>query len=360
MLNSKYLQMLGSNAIYGSAPQEISDFTDPVTGQKVDVKRSDFVHDDSGRRGESSFGTVYEAKYQNQPFAIKKIDRIDFDNAHNRPRISFDREMDFLKEATGWNCPNIVKFHGYIRFRKSAWLILELMDCDMRDCLHKSGFYNKLAKLTPFERTCLGYMMLKDIANGLRYTHGVNPKSIVYMHRDIKPTNIMVKRNERRLAIIDFGSTKAIAEDELKIHSANAGHQLYLAPECMFTPRVYNESCDIWSLGITMIRFFTGKHPIDDMNDNTSSSSNGHGRNYEIYCRITGQDLDGNRFDWPINLDHNMHGLEPEFSQLINQCVQRTAEHRPSADEIYRISQEKVDAMENDDVEKLFDRFFCE
>ena len=349
-----------SNVLFGRAPQEneISDFTDPVTGQKVDVKRSDFVHDVSGKRGESSFGTVYEAKYQNQRFAIKKIDRIDFDNARNRPKISFDREMDFLKEATGWNCPNIVKFHGYIRFKKSAWLILELMDCDMRDCFErKSDFYNELAKLTPFERTCLGYIMLKDIANGLRYTHGVNPNSIVYMHRDIKPTNIMVKRNERRLAIIDFGSTKEISEDE---HSVNAGHQLYLAPECVLIHPKYNESCDIWSLGITMIRFFTGKHPIGDTNDNSSSSSNGYGRNFEIYCRITGQDLDGNKFDWPINLDHNKHGLEPEFSQLINQCVQRTAEDRPSADEIYRISKKKVDAMENDDVEKLFDRFFCE
>ena len=359
MLNNKYLQMM-RNAIYGRAPQEISDFTNPATGQKVDVKRVDFIHDYHGKRGESSFGTVYEAEYQNQPFAIKKIDRIDFDDAYNRPKVSFDREMDFLKEATGWNCPNIVKFHGYIRFEKSAWLILELMNSDLLDVLHKPNFYVKLAELTPSERTCLGYMMLKDISNGLRYTHGINPESNVYMHRDIKPTNIMVKRKERRLAIIDFGSTKKIAEDELRIHSAGAGHQLYLAPECLFDPPVYNELCDIWSLGITMIRFFTGKHPIDDMTDNTSSSSNGYGRDCLIYCRITGQDLDGSKFDWPINLDHNEHGLKPEFSQLINQCVQRTAKDRPSADEIYIISRKKVDEMKIDEIERLFDKFFCE
>ena len=339
---------------------DISDFTDPDTGENVEVKRSDFVHDDKGKRGESSFGIVYEARYQNRPFAIKKIDLIDFDDDNNRPKLSFDREMEFLKAASGWGCPNIVQFHGYVRFRKSAWFILELMDSDMLDLVRRPNFYDELAKLKPDERTCLGYMILRDISNGLRYTHGANPENKVYMHRDIKPNNIMVKRNERRLAIIDFGSTKKISEGELKIHSAGAGHQLYLAPECLSSPSKYNELCDIWSLGITMIRFFTGKHPIDEMNDSSSSSGyRCNEREYNIYCRITGKDLDGKKVDWPIELSSSEHGLQPQFCDLINQCVQRTAGNRPSAKKVYEFSKKKVDEMDIDKVERLFDRILA-
>ena len=65
--------------------------------------------------------------------------------------------------------------------------------------------------------------MLKDLANGLRVVHGANPSGTHYMHRDIKPNNIMVDKVARRLCLVDFGSTKKIAEKEMSCHSADAG-----------------------------------------------------------------------------------------------------------------------------------------
>ena len=347
---------LGANR---PAIAEISDFTDPTTGETVDVKRSDFIHDSSGKRGESSWGTVYEAKYRHDGcrYAIKKIDRIDFDDENNSPKLAFKREMDFLKEATGWQCPNIVRFHGYIQFSKSAWLILDLMDKDLLEIMRRDNFYSDLARLNVEERTCLGYMMLRDISNGLQLAHGANRQGKAYMHRDIKPNNIMVKCNERRLAIIDFGSTKEISKEELKVHSVAAGHQLYLAPECMVSPAKYNQLIDIWSLGITMIRFFSGKHPIYDDSADQASSSNDHQKNFEIYCRILGQDIDGDKYDWPIQLVSD--GLDQDFTRLINQCVNRDPSNRPSAQDIYDIASPIVNLMDPNLAVQLFDKFFC-
>ena len=341
----------------GSSVPEKSDFTDPITNRQVDVKRSDFIHDFKGKRGESSWGTVYEATYRhdNNRYAIKKIDRIDFDDKNNRPKLAFDREMEFLKTATQWQCPNIVKFYGYIQFSQKAWLILELMDKDLLEVMRGHNFYEDLAKLTVTERTSLGYMMLKDISNGLRCSHGENPKRTVYMHRDIKPNNIMVKCAERRLAIIDFGSTKEISKDELKIHSVGAGQQLYLAPECLLGPATYNQSCDIWSLGITMIRFFTGRHPVYE--DSSASSSNDHEKNYEIYCRISGVDIDGEKVDWPIRMASP--DLHSDFNKLVNQCVSREAGERPTAQKIYETAKQVVDQIDPVVVNRLFDTFFC-
>ena len=348
------------NAAKKSGPDS-SYFVNPLTNKVQDVRLVDFIEDGSVRGGDSSYGRVFEATYNNNRFAIKKIEGILMECENNRPAQAFEREMTFLRKTTDWKCENIVQFHGFIRTGETARLILELMDKDLSqtiESLKRSGLYNRMEEESK-DLEYMGYIILRDVSNGLRFTHGHNREKETFMHRDIKSSNIMFKRAEQRFAIIDFGTTKKITGEESKIHSAGAGQPYYEAPECTGFKATYCESCDIWSMGITMIKFITGKHPIWDDSSEESSSSDEHISNIKkgniIYERITGKGMDGEKIDHPIGLTSQF--LSQEFKNMINSCVNRDPKGRPSAQNIYEIAKKRADSMDPLRVEELFAKF---
>lgn len=82
------------------------------------------------------------------------------------------------------------------------------------------------------------------------------------IHRDIKPANIIAPPAPQPLALVDFGSAKAIADPEqLKRTATVIGSAGYAAPEQALGKAVY--ASDIFSLGVTCLHLLTGLHPFD-------------------------------------------------------------------------------------------------
>ena len=342
--------------------EESSYFVNPLTNQLEKVKLADFEEEkDSSKRRGCSWTNVYLATYNNSRFAIKKLTGLAMDSRSDgdRPTKAFEREMTFLRKTTDWKCDNIVKFHGFIRTGSTARIILERLDKDLSeviDSLNKSGIYQRMTEESR-DIENIGYIILRDISNGLRYIHGCNSEQETFMHRDVKASNIMVKCQEHRFALIDFGTTKEITvTEENKFHSVGAGQAYYEAPECLEYKPQYCESCDIWSLGITMIKFVTGKHPIWDEASDKTSTSNQCVKDNEIHRRIRGKDYDGNTYEWPIGLTSDF--LSQDFKNVINRCVNRNMSERPSAQDIFNIAGSKVNSMDMDSIKKLFSKFF--
>jgi serine/threonine protein kinase len=78
------------------------------------------------------------------------------------------------------------------------------------------------------------------------------------VHRDIKPDNVILE-SEGSLKLIDFGVVRVPGlEDSLP--EDIPGTQAYMAPE-MFDGEPGNEATDIYALGVTMFRAFTGEFP---------------------------------------------------------------------------------------------------
>jgi len=91
------------------------------------------------------------------------------------------------------------------------------------------------------------------------------------MHRDIKPTNVMVTMQDGRPApkIIDFGVAKAINQrlTEQTLMTAFAqmvGTPLYMSPEqAELSPLGVDTRSDIYSLGVLLYELLTGATPFD-------------------------------------------------------------------------------------------------
>ena len=78
------------------------------------------------------------------------------------------------------------------------------------------------------------------------------------IHRDIKPDNVILER-EGSLKLIDLGVVRVRGMEDFPPQDI-PGTPAYMAPE-MFDGEAGNEATDIYALGVTMFRAFTGEFP---------------------------------------------------------------------------------------------------
>ncbi len=107
----------------------------------------------------------------------------------------------------------------------------------------------------------------RQVARALDYAHSYTPPVI---HRDIKPTNILIENGSQRVVVTDFGIAKEIAAEVDQTEITRAGTLLgtlkYCPPE-----QIRNESldgsADIYALGMVIYEAYTGVHLFDRLND---------------------------------------------------------------------------------------------
>ena len=102
----------------------------------------------------------------------------------------------------------------------------------------------------------------RQVARALDSAHS-NPPVI---HRDIKPTNIMIEDRSGRVVVMDFGIAKELDESEMTKAGTvltKAGTVLgtlkYCPPEQM-RHEPLNGSADVYALGMVMYEAYTGMH----------------------------------------------------------------------------------------------------
>jgi serine/threonine protein kinase len=110
--------------------------------------------------------------------------------------------------------------------------------------------------LDEIEAPGIGQLVLifNQVAAALAHMH----RRGVY-HGDLKPSNIMVSE-DGRVKLIDFGTAWIKGEEKNRVQ----GTPQYMAPE-QAAERVVDERTDIYNLGATMYRMFTGRHAQQDI-----------------------------------------------------------------------------------------------
>jgi casein kinase II subunit alpha len=142
------------------------------------------------------------------------------------------REIKILKTVQGG--PNIIKLLDIVRDQESKTpaLIMEYVDTGDRPLRHN------MTKFTDFD---VRYYIF-EIMKGLDFCHS---KGV--MHRDLKPGNVMIDVEKRKVRIIDWG----LAEYYHKSmdYNVRVATRHYKGPELLVDYRMYDYSLDMWSLG---------------------------------------------------------------------------------------------------------------
>jgi mitogen-activated protein kinase kinase len=177
--------------------------------------------------------------------AMKEI-RLELDEAKFAQIIM---ELDILHRCVS---PFIIDFYGAFFQEGAVYMCVEFMDGGSIDKIYEGGVpENILRKVTL--STVMGLKALKDEHN--------------IIHRDVKPTNILVN-TKGQVKICDFGVSGNLVAS---IAKTNIGCQSYMAPERISgggmqqtgapSAGTYSVQSDIWSLGLSIIECSVGRYP---------------------------------------------------------------------------------------------------
>ena len=109
--------------------------------------------------------------------------------------------------------------------------------------------------------------LFAELADGLQHAHenGV-------VHRDVKPSNIMVDR-AGRLRLLDFGLARLEGDETVTLSGDRVGTPLYMSPEQASVQKIdIDHRADVYSLGVTLYELLTSRTPFrgKDRNDTLS------------------------------------------------------------------------------------------
>nr|POE86445.1 protein kinase wis1 [Quercus suber] len=178
--------------------------------------------------------------------AMKEM-RLELDDAKF---ASIIMELDILHRCTS---AFIVDFYGAFFQEGAVYICMEFMDGGSIDKLYGDGIPEGVLQKITYS-TVMGLKSLKEEHN--------------IIHRDVKPTNILVN-SKGQVKICDFGVSGNLVAS---IAKTNIGCQSYMAPERISGGGVagsgasgsvgtYSVQSDIWSLGLTIIECAMGHYP---------------------------------------------------------------------------------------------------
>ncbi len=97
--------------------------------------------------------------------------------------------------------------------------------------------------------------VLVEVLQILEFVHS---KSVI--HRDISPDNIIRRRSDRKLVLVDFGAAKHATATLLAKTGTGIGKPSYGAPEQMLGKSVFQS--DLFGLGVTCLHLLTNVEPF--------------------------------------------------------------------------------------------------
>ena len=92
------------------------------------------------------------------------------------------------------------------------------------------------------------------LAHTLKYVHNLG-----IIHRDIKPANVLITKDGPKL--FDFGLAKVKEPGEM-MKTNNFGTKCYKTPEVVYRTDTYDESADIWGLGMILAELSLNKRHL--------------------------------------------------------------------------------------------------
>lgn len=205
--------------------------------------------------GQGGFGKTFlavdEDKPSKPPCVIKQFFPL-VQGASNLQKASelFNQEAIQLDELG--QHPQIPDLLAYFTLDNQQYLVQEFID--------GKTLSQELAQNGAFNETQVK-QFLSDLLPILQFVH-----SHQVIHRDIKPDNIIRRKSDRKLFLVDFGASKTASGTALQKTGTSIGSPEYVAPEQTKGRAVF--ASDIYSLGVTCIHLLTGMSPFDlyDMN----------------------------------------------------------------------------------------------
>eukprot|EP00026_Physarum_polycephalum_P005841 Phypoly_transcript_05880.p1 GENE.Phypoly_transcript_05880~~Phypoly_transcript_05880.p1 ORF type:complete len:419 (+),score=59.78 Phypoly_transcript_05880:371-1627(+) len=203
--------------------------------------------------------------------------------------------------------PHVVRYYTSFVNAGSLWCVMKYLSggscSDILRCAHTRGLDEAAIKI-----------ILKDVLKALEYLHA-NGR----IHRDIKAGNIVISKTGR-VQVADFGVSGSVVE---QLRTTLCGSPCWMAPEVMLRAwpgskaSGYDDSVDIWSLGITALELAKGRPPLADCAPS---------RVFSLVVKNPPPALE----------DVEKRKFSSHFKDFVSLCLQKDPSKRPSASRLLK------------------------
>ena len=215
-----------------------------------------------GVLGVGGFGVTYLGEHAGigHRVAVKEYFPNEFavrDGATVQPKSPADREgfewglsrfVDEARTLSRFRHPNLVRVSDCFKANNTAYIVMDYEDGEPLDVL--------LGRRGTLTEAQLRRVVL-PIADGLRQVHAAG-----FLHRDVKPANIHIRRSDESPVLLDFGAARQSMSDKSRSMTviASAG---YSPPEQYAGQGAQGPWTDVYALSALCRRAMTGRPPMD-------------------------------------------------------------------------------------------------
>ena len=262
-------------------------------------------------------GVVYEARHRtlNQRVALKVLLHNTLDE---REILRFEREAQSLAQLKH---PNIVGVRTLGFELGSPFMVMDLLEgLDLQTIVDDHLKTNK--QVQDFAET---RSLFLTIAQALKRCHKLG-----IIHRDFKPSNVMIEKESSKPILIDFGLVKhdRLIEGEgndirLSLTGEMIGTPAFMSPEQIEAKQTHavTSATDIWAYGVSLYYCLTGRRPF------SAPSS------LALLMTILKEEVIAPN---EVNPD-----IPDWLNELCTRCLQKSPKLRPSAEEICQILEDQ-------------------
>ena len=188
------------------------------------------VEREVGRGGMGSVWLCHDERLGRE-VAVKQVGGLPGESS-----LHLARALREARHSAALNHPNVVAIFDALEEGDHVWLVMEYVPSRTLDEIIRSD-----GPMSP-ERAA---GIAAQVADGLAAAHAAGT-----VHRDVKPSNILVRDDDRAL-IADFGIARTVGQEQLTRTGLVTGTPVYFAPE-LARGEEPSPASDVWALGVSL------------------------------------------------------------------------------------------------------------